>query len=284
MLHRSMFHSQGIDSGPPVPGADAYDLTIEQLALRSGQSVRNIRAHQSRGLLPPPQVRGRTGYYGAVHVERLRLIRELQADGFNLAAIGHLLQSERFGEEAVSLRQLLLAGFETEASEILDAEEIFDRLGSDADPARLKRAVKLGLLQPLGDGRFEVSSPRLLRAGTTLRDLGVDPDLALDLIADLQRHAEAAAKAFVKLFLEGVWKPFEEAGMPDERWAEVRTALERLRPLAAEAYLAVFEPIMSQAAEDAFGRELERVRRHAKPGSSSSGRRHRGRRSRSGRD
>ena len=28
-------------------------------------TVRNIRAHQSRGLLPPPQLRGRTGYYGA---------------------------------------------------------------------------------------------------------------------------------------------------------------------------------------------------------------------------
>ena len=39
-------------------------LTIDQLAQRTGMTVRNIRAHQSRGLLPPPAVRARTGYYG----------------------------------------------------------------------------------------------------------------------------------------------------------------------------------------------------------------------------
>src|SRR5262245_18156839 len=31
-------------------------LTIEQLAAETGQSVRNIRAHQARGLLPAPEV------------------------------------------------------------------------------------------------------------------------------------------------------------------------------------------------------------------------------------
>jgi len=61
------------------------DLTIEQLAARSGMSVRNIRAHQARGLLAAPEVRLRVGYYGPEHVAQLRLIRELQADGFNLA-------------------------------------------------------------------------------------------------------------------------------------------------------------------------------------------------------
>ena len=50
-------------------------------------TVRNIRAYQSRGLLPPPELRGRTGYYGAEHVARIELIRELQSEGFNLEAI-----------------------------------------------------------------------------------------------------------------------------------------------------------------------------------------------------
>ena len=67
------------------PGADSPNqLTIEQLAQESGMSVRNIRAHQARGLLQPPEVRQRVGYYGPGHVARLRLITELQADGFNL--------------------------------------------------------------------------------------------------------------------------------------------------------------------------------------------------------
>src|SRR2546421_8300041 len=61
------------------------ELTIEQLAAEVGMSVRNIRNHHSRGLLPAPEVRARVGFYGAEHVARLRLILDLQADGFNLA-------------------------------------------------------------------------------------------------------------------------------------------------------------------------------------------------------
>src|SRR3977135_1028878 len=68
---------------PPGPGAK---LTSEQLAAEVGMSVRNIRNHHSRGLLPAPEVRARVGYYGPDHVARLRLILDLQADGFNLAA------------------------------------------------------------------------------------------------------------------------------------------------------------------------------------------------------
>ena len=67
-------------------------LTIEQLAAKSGMSVRNIRAHQARGLLDPPEVRARVGYYGSEHLEQLRLVRDLQEDGFNLGAIKRLLE------------------------------------------------------------------------------------------------------------------------------------------------------------------------------------------------
>ena len=71
--------------------AAAHDeLTIDTLAQRTGMTVRNIRAHQSRGLLPPPEVRARTGYYGPEHVARLELIREMQVDGYNLEAIRRL--------------------------------------------------------------------------------------------------------------------------------------------------------------------------------------------------
>ena len=73
----------------------AHDLTIEQLAAEVGMSVRNIRNHHSRGLLPPPEVRARVGYYNSEHVARLQLILDLQADGFNLAAIERLLERIR---------------------------------------------------------------------------------------------------------------------------------------------------------------------------------------------
>ena len=79
----------------PERAIDDGDLTIDELAQRTGMTVRNIRAHQSRGLLPPPDVRGRTGYYGPNHLARIELIREMQGQGFNLQAIRRLVDAAR---------------------------------------------------------------------------------------------------------------------------------------------------------------------------------------------
>lgn len=62
-------------------------LTLDELTERVGMSVRNVRFYTSRGLVPPPIRRGRSGFYGPDHVARLELVRELQGHGFTLAAI-----------------------------------------------------------------------------------------------------------------------------------------------------------------------------------------------------
>ena len=102
-------------------------------------------------------------------------------------------------------------------------------------------------------------SPRLLNAGRELAALGVSPETALDVLTEMRASAENVAQAYVRLFLDEVWKPFEDAGRPPERWPEVRAALERLRPLAGEALLAIFGIAMTEATDAAFGRELERA-------------------------
>ena len=51
-----------------MPVLSPGQLTVDQLAARSGTSVRTIRFYTARGLLPPPQLRGRTGLYGADHL------------------------------------------------------------------------------------------------------------------------------------------------------------------------------------------------------------------------
>ena len=70
---------------------EGEDLTIDELAVQVDQTVRNIRAHQARGLLPPPRIQGRVGYYGPSHVRRLEQIRSMQEEGLNLAAIAKVL-------------------------------------------------------------------------------------------------------------------------------------------------------------------------------------------------
>ena len=234
------------------------DLTIDELARRTGMTVRNIRAHQSRGLLPPPEVRGRTGYYGAEHTARIELIRELQGEGFNLESIKRLLEGTAGAStDVLRFTRALREPFEDEDPVIVDARELTERFHS-ADPRLLAKAERLGVLRPLGDGRYEEMSPRLARAGEELAALGVDAEFALETVARVRRHADGVARAFVRLFLEQVWKPFDEAGRPEERWAEVHDALERLRPLASESLLGVFQLAMGDAVDKAFGEILER--------------------------
>jgi DNA-binding transcriptional MerR regulator len=242
-------------------GAGA-ELTIDELARRTGMTVRNIRAHQSRGLLPPPTVRGRTGYYGPAHVARIELIQEMQAQGFNLEAIRRLVEAApESSEEPLRFLRAVAEPYVTDQPEILTGRELAERWGTD-NPALLDRAIKLGLLRPLGNGSYEDVIPRLTRAGKELEKLGVPPGVGLELAAKIRKHADGVARAYVKLFVEQVWKPFEEAGAPEERWPEVRDALERLRPLAADTLLAIFGVAMADASEAAFGREIERLRRH----------------------
>jgi DNA-binding transcriptional MerR regulator len=238
--------------------ADA-SLTIDQLAHRTGMTVRNIRAHQSRGLVPPPEVRGRTGYYGDEHLERIELIKELQADGFNLEAIRRLIEGAGGSSaEVLNFSRALRAPFEDEHPEILDVGEMAERWGGRIDPALVERSEKLGLMRTLGDGRIEIFSPRLQRAGIELAALGIPPATSLELVAQVRTHARRVARAFIELFVENVWKPFNEAGRPEEEWPTVRDALVRLRPLASEALLAIFQQVMSEAVEEAAGRELQR--------------------------
>ncbi len=167
-------------------------MTVEQLAYETGMSVRNIRNHQSRGLLPPPEVRARTGYYGPDHVARLRLIQEMQAEGFKLSAISRLIgehgaDADRF----VGLRQAVTAPFDDEAPEVLTREELNERFGGD-DPKVLAKALKLGLLVDLGDERYEAPSPTLLRAAEEVLGMGIPLAAALATIEKLSRasHSE----------------------------------------------------------------------------------------------
>ena len=237
-------------------------LTIDELAQRTGMTVRNLRAHQSRGLLPPPNVRGRTGYYGPEHTARVELIKELQADGFNLEAIRRLIEGAN-GSSADVLRftRALREPFaEDETPEIVTAAELAERWKVN-DPALIRKAEKLGILRPVGDGRFEEASPRLARAAAELADLGVPAKTALDVASKLRHYADGVSRTFVKLFLEEIWAPFEAAGRPDDQWPEVQEALERLRPLASDALLSVFGLAMAEAIDKAFGRELEKAER-----------------------
>lgn len=240
-----------------TPGVPASDLTVEQLAAEVGMSVRNIRNHHTRGLLPPPDVRARVGYYNAEHVARLRLILDLQADGFNLASIERLLSgSDGLAERLLGLRKAVTTPFEPEQPELITNAELNERFG-EPSAKDAERVRKLKLLVPLGDDRFEAPSPALLRAAEQVVALGIPMHAALVLVERVSRDCDSISGDFTKLFLRELWQPFDEAGQPDEGWDELIEGVDSLRPLASEALLALFKLRMTAQLEQAFGKVIE---------------------------
>jgi DNA-binding transcriptional MerR regulator len=236
-------------------------LTIEELAAQSGMTVRNIRSHRARGLLPAPEVRDRVGYYGPQHVTRLRLIQELQSEGFNLKGIERLLeQSPGPAEQFLSFKRALGASFETEEPQAFTRKELADRFGDNGDAA-LEQGIASGALVPLGDDRFEARVPSLLDAAEGVLAQGVPLNHALAVLSKVQDRCRSVAREFVRLFLEDVWKPFEQAGYPEDRWPEVRASLDQLRPLSSQALMGIYQMTMADEVDAAFGKQLERLSR-----------------------
>ncbi|HLB21792.1 MAG TPA: MerR family transcriptional regulator [Solirubrobacteraceae bacterium] len=265
MAHRAPEQTKPAQNGSAKPKAVSNgaataphaDLTVEQLAAEVGMSVRNIRNHHTRGLLPPPDVRARVGYYSAEHVARLRLILDLQADGFNLAAIERLLSgSDGLAERLLGLRRAVTTPFEPEQPELITTGELAERFG-ELSVKDAERVRKLRLLVPLGDERFEAPSPALLRAAEQVVALGIPMHAALVLVERMSRDCDSISRDFTKLFLRELWQPFDEGGQPDEGWDELIQGVDSLRPLASEALLALFKLRMTAQLEQAFSKVIE---------------------------
>ncbi|MGN6256950.1 MAG: MerR family transcriptional regulator [Solirubrobacterales bacterium] len=258
-------------------GQDAPDgkMTIGQLARRTGMTIRNIRAHQTRGILPPPEVHGRTGYYNEDHVARIELTREMQAEGLNLEAIRRVVESsEGSSQEMVDFARALRAPFEDETPEIFDEAELAAAWGVEQlDERLMRRTEEMGITRRLPEGKFEVISPRLQQAGTALIELGVSPQAAVETAEELRRCSEAVSRTFIELFVKEIWEPFDEAGRPEEDWPKMREALERMRPLASDALVAMFQVTMGESTEKAGERTLQDAAKPADSRRSSRGKR-----------
>lgn len=81
-------------------GVYAISVAAEMVSME----IQNLRVYERRGLLTPDRTAGGTRLYSADDVERLERIRDLLADGLNLAGIARVLELE---DEVVRLRARL---------------------------------------------------------------------------------------------------------------------------------------------------------------------------------
>lgn len=237
-------------------------MTIEELARRAGTATTTVRMYQTKGLLPPPERRGRVGYYGKAHLSRLRLIAGLQEQGFSLAGIRRLTEAWENGR---SLEDIL--GLETQVASVWAGEEPvkvglreFRELfpGQVITPAIVSRSARMGLISIEGTSVL-VRSPGFLRIGAELARHGVGAAEVLDELEALQANAGEIAERFTRVFERHMWKDFTEAGMPSEAIPSLTESLGQLSALAEEITQLVLRDALRQKASAFLAEQATRL-------------------------
>lgn len=218
--------------------------TIDEIASLSRVPSRTIRFYQSRGALMPPEIRGRVAYYGPRHLERLRLIAQLQDRGLNISAIRDLLGSIDKGEtdlaEWLGVEQQLQASWANDHPRTVTEAELYELAGTTR-PGVIADLLRAGLLERRGEVLF-LASPALLVVAMKLEAAGVGLDTALEAAAIVRKQMARTASDLVELFV----------ARAHEGAIEVTDAAETFRAL---------RPTGLEAIRVIFGREMERALR-----------------------
>lgn len=233
-----------------APRADEY--TIDELAGRTGMTVRTVRFYATEGLLPPPARRGRVAYYGAPHRMRLELIRTLQQHGYTLAAIDRVLR--RIPLDAApaeyAVQSAVLAPWLPEQSERYDRAGLERLVGRRISDDEIGYLEQVGALERDGDDTFRASSATLGHA-VALMQLPVPASVLHDSAAIISEHATAVADGLTEVFIKAIWGPYQHGEIESD---EVVAMLSRLRPLAVQGLVSAF----GKAADRAARRGLEK--------------------------
>ena len=234
------------------------EFSIDELARETGMTVRNIRVYQERGLLPPPERRGRKGIYNDAHLSRLRIIGRLLDRGYTLNNIAELIESWEHGngiEHILGLERAVVSPWSDEVPDYLSKRELAQKFGSIFTGKALQRAIDLELIIP--EGRYyRIPSPRMLHAGSELASLGIPLDAMLDLVSHLRRNVEEAAEEMVKLVETYIFDRYDKEMPPPDESAKLADLIWRLRPLVEMAVLPEVARAMEKAADRHLGDRL----------------------------
>ncbi|MEM8924049.1 MAG: MerR family transcriptional regulator [Actinomycetota bacterium] len=239
----------------PAASTDPVDLTIDQIAQEAGLPVSTVRLYQNKGLLPPPERRGRVGYYNAGHRDRLRLIAHLQERGFSLAAIKEAVDSWNAGR---SLGHLLGVGAVAPA---LDREplrlspvemaEKFEGIGLTQED--IQRAVALGIVTIDGADMI-VRNSVFADIGPAVARLGVPITEILDEYEAMAAAVAETAERFRQVFERHLWQPFEAEGMPTAGIETLTAQVGQLTELATSVVTTELHERFARFADDYLDR------------------------------
>jgi len=215
------------------------ELTVDELAARTGMTVRTVRFYAGEGLLPAPERRGRIAYYSAQHRMRLDLIRELQDHGYTLAAIERVLSRIPLDASAAdfAMQAAMLAPWTPERAEELDRATLERRAGRRLSRDELDLLIALGVVERVDRDRFRTTSSTL-GMGLEMIDLPVPAAVLREAAAVIDEHATAVAEGLAEVFRRGIWEPFRRSETSDRD--QLAAVVSRLRPLAVQGLVSAF--------------------------------------------
>jgi len=228
-------------------------MTIENLSLRSGVTTRNIRAYQSRGLLPPPVTRpgARSAFYTQEHLARLRLVSRLQERGFSLAGIADLLGAMAAGksiEQVLGIESAILASEEDQSSLVTERElRALIPEGIDREAA-IKRMLAVGLIDH-HQRKYRIRHARVFQLGVDAAQAGIPMEALLDEFVRLRADLHEIALRFVGLFVGHILQPAVQSGLTRDELPHLVERMKQLHQLAVEATNALMRQAMADEIE-----------------------------------
>lgn len=249
----------GQTSPPQEPEGEEASYRIDDLARLSGVTVRNIRAYQERGLLPPPRRVGRTAHFDRSHLARLRIICSMLDRGYTAANILEMLYAWEEGRDLGAVLGLETALVpETGDQPLTTTLPEARRLAGGADDYDL--LLEVGLIERVGS-RARVLRPRLLETFVEMREHGMPTQALVDVYVGVQPSVDAIAQ---KLVAAGAAQLaprfFEQDSATSADVGELVALLTRFRALAMSALTATVAASIEEAIEDLLADYLaERV-------------------------
>lgn len=248
-----------VDHSPASSRAGGEEqFTVDELAARAGMTVRNVRAYAARGLLAPPRLEGRTGYYGREHLQRLQVVREFVDRGYTLAAVEQALAGATSPTITHTLDLLSIIDDPTaEEPERMSRDALAALAGTERADHLIEAMAELGLVRWVDDTDVELLQPTVVRAGAAAASLGLAPETVIALYPIVQENVRSIAEAFVRLVMEQIAEPFIEAGLPEDGWQGILDAVQRLLPVAGQVTLAIFRAELARTIEAEIGEQLD---------------------------
>lgn len=229
------------------------EYRIDDLAHAAGTTTRNVRAYRERGLLPPPEKRGRIGIYDDVHLARLRLIDVLLQRGFTTSHISDFITGWENGKDLAEVLGLQNAVTEQWSNdEVVEIPlDMVDEFLGDSD--QLTRLQALGLARVDGDTCI-FTDPELLSGFSSLSEYGFTIGQLIDLHERIHAAVDGIAKDMIGTAKNHIVDLHGEGWLPgDDEVGATTDMLVKMRELAVHSVTAILARTLDENLQHELG-------------------------------